>query len=288
MLLETFQLLSHLGFPIQDYQYTGLGSLYFVDFIMMHKLLGIKRLLSVEIDDTVRKRIAFNQPFRCVDVRMGDISDYIPKLSPRRRHIVWLDYDNFLIRGYLEALWIAAARLPHQSIILITVDVEPPVKNGTPRKWREYFRDQASQYLGNLGLRDFAQANLVRVNRDILVRAIGSGLATTELNYIPLFCFSYADGHEMLTVGGMIGTEEDAERLHKSSLKDVEYIQFDTFGEPYRIEIPRLTRKERLHLDKAMPAAKNWTLKEFELPPAALEAYRKIYRYLPTYAELVL
>src|SRR5438552_12781248 len=83
MLVESFQVLSHLGYRIHDYQYTGLGSIYFVDFIMFHKFLGIQRMLSVEHDEQIRKRVTFNQPFRCVRVKLADIADEIPSLSDR-------------------------------------------------------------------------------------------------------------------------------------------------------------------------------------------------------------
>ena len=31
MLVDAFMILSQAGFPIRDYQYTGMGSVYFVD-----------------------------------------------------------------------------------------------------------------------------------------------------------------------------------------------------------------------------------------------------------------
>lgn len=287
MMIETFQTLSHLGFPISEYQYTGFGSIYFVDFVLFHKLLGISRMVSVEFDDKIRKRVKFNQPFRCVDIRLGRISDQIPKLSRRRKHILWLDYDSVLLNEHLQDLWLAAAHLSRQSVVIVTVDVEPPVKGGSPEHWRSYFREEAGQYLGTFtSIQDFAQSNLVRINAAVLVRALISGLAPRGLEYIPLFSFSYADGHEMITVGGMLGTSEDRQALAARPIKRLEYLRMRIEDEPYRITVPRLTRKERLHLDKAMPAGGSWHLKEFELPAELLEAYQRIYRYLPTYAEL--
>jgi hypothetical protein len=288
MLVESFQVLSHLGFPIHEYQYTGLGSIYFVDFIMFHKVLGIRRMLSVEHDEQIRKRVTFNQPFRCVRVKLANIANEIPSLSTRRKHILWLDYDSMLTREHLEHLWLSAAKLPRHSFILVTVDVEPPVKSGTPRKWRDYFRDQGQQYLGNLVLADFAQSNLVNVNKGILTRAIDSGVSSRNVKYIPLWAFSYADGHEMLTVGGMFGTDQDEESLRSGIFAQLDYVKFNRDSDPFRITVPRLTRKERLYLDKLMPAAKNWSPKQFELPQDWIDAYRLIYRYFPSYAELVL
>src|SRR6202035_674935 len=91
MLVETFQTLAQQGFPIDEYQYTGFGSIYFVDFILFHKLLGIRKMLSLEIDEKIRKRVKFNQPFGCVEVKIARIEDELPKMSRDIRHILWLD-----------------------------------------------------------------------------------------------------------------------------------------------------------------------------------------------------
>jgi hypothetical protein len=259
---------------------------------MFHKILGIKRLLSVEQSEKARKRVKFNQPFRCVDVKLGKIGDFIPALGRQRHsHILWLDYDRVILREHLADVWLAAASLRRHSILVVTVDVEPPIENGTPRKWREHFRDEAGPYLGSAGsLRDFAESQLIFRSRDALSRAITSGLSSRDLDYIPLFSFSYADGHEMLTIGGMLGNEDDRILLHRSSLGDARafpYIRFSPTQAPFRINVPLLTRKERIYLDQAMPAAGGWTLKPFELPDEAVRAYKEIYRYLPVYAELV-
>ena len=64
MLIDAFHRLTSAGFPIADYQYTGMGSIYFVDFILFHKLLGMDKLLSVEFDKDIEKRVKFNAPFQ--------------------------------------------------------------------------------------------------------------------------------------------------------------------------------------------------------------------------------
>ena len=41
-------------------------------------------------------------------------------------------------------------------------------------------------------------------------------------------------------------------------------------------------------LDEFMPSAPHWKPSEFELSAANVKAYRQIYRFCPTYAELLL
>jgi len=82
MFVDAFQRLAQAGFEIRDYQYTGFGSIFFVDFIIFHKLLGISKMLSIEHDERIETRVKFNCPFECVDVKIDLATNVIPTLSP--------------------------------------------------------------------------------------------------------------------------------------------------------------------------------------------------------------
>lgn len=291
MIIDALQLLALGGFEIRDYQYTGMGSIYFVDFVLFHKLLGIHRMLCVEHAKQITKRTHFNKPFDCVQVQMNRIGDVIPTLSKDLKHLLWLDYDSILSRSHLEDIALAATYLSTGSIFLITVDVEPPGNDlDEPKEWRDYFLDEADGYLDpSINVRQFARSNLPRINMGIIERVLRTGLVGREpVKFLPLFNFLYADGHQMLTLGGMIGTDVERRKLRGSELPNVPYIRLDMKTAPYEIRIPRLTRKERLFLDAAMPSASKWKPKAFELSADDILAYREIYRFLPAYAELLL
>ena len=289
MLIDAFQLLSHTGFSIRDYQYTGMGSIYFVDFILVHRLLGISRMLSVEYDTTIKKRIEFNRPFGCVKTKIAPIGDVIPTLSKDLKHILWLDYDGVLRNSHLQDVSLAATYLPVGSILLVTVDVEPP-KGDDPAEWREHFETEGAEYFDQtLKKKDFARSLLPRRNIDLIAKAIQSGLSgRKEVEFLPLFNFLYQDGHEMLTVVGMIGSSTEKRLINGSPLAETNYYRKDLDDDPCVIKVPRLTRKERLHLDEQMPCDDGWTPSEFELSADNVNAYRKIYTYCPSYAELLL
>ena len=288
MLIDAFQVLAHSGFPIRDYQYTGMGSIYFVDFILMHRLLGISKMLSVEYDSRIKKRVEFNKPFACVATKNAPICDVIPTLSSTRQHILWLDYDGALQNSHLQDVSLATTYLTPGSILLLTVDVEPPTLGG-PAAWREYFAEEGAEYFDQvLKTEDFGESNLPRRNTELIAKAIKSGLTgLMGIEFIPLFNFVYKDGHKMLTVGGMIGSRPEKRRITRSALTP-DYYRRSLEEEPCVITVPSLTRKERLHLDAKMPCEDGWTPSEFELSADNVEAYRTIYRYCPTYAELML
>jgi len=288
MLVDALQILSLSDFQIRDYQYTGMGSIYFIDFILFHRALGVSKMLSVEYSTNVAKRVEFNRPFKCVNLQIAPIGDVIPTLSGSLKHILWLDYDAPLSATHLQDVSLAGTYLTTGSILLVTVDAEPPTESDEPADWRNYFSEQAGEYFdAKLKNGDFAQSKLPARSVELIERALQGGMVgRTNIDFIPLFNFVYQDGHKMLTMGGMIGTQEDRDRIAKSALSRCTYYRDDLKLEPCVITVPRLTRKERQYLDQFMPCEDRWIPDDFELKHDDVLAYRDIYRYCPAYAEL--
>lgn len=124
-------------------------------------------------------------------------------------------------------------------------------------------------------------------NARIIQAAIDQGLRERDEEFIGMFLFLYADGHRMLSVGGMIGTDEDRERIRSLNQKELFFIR-NNITEPFNIRVPLVTRKERLYLDQKMPCRKDWSPSAFEIKCEDIEDYRKIYRYYPAYTEMLL
>ena len=178
MLVNALLGLAVAGFSRQDYQYTGMGSIYFIDFMLFHRFLGIKNMLRVEYDLKISKRVEFNRPFACVGTKIGPIGDVIPNLSKDIAHLVWLDYDGILVNSHLQDVAAAATYLPRGSILLITVNIEPPADCDGPKEWQAYFRKEAQEFMvPGLKLADFTQTNLPQRNIELIARAIQSGMA---------------------------------------------------------------------------------------------------------------
>src|SRR5437588_11821501 len=68
MLCEAFRRLSAFDL-IESYRYVGLGSFYFADFVLIHRLLGITNLVSIEAEGSKAQRFRFNRPYDCVKLR---------------------------------------------------------------------------------------------------------------------------------------------------------------------------------------------------------------------------
>lgn len=288
MLIESLQIMSRAGFDICDYQYTGFGSIYFVDFILFHKYLGINILHSIEYPNKIEKRIRFNKPFANVIVKFGRMGQYIPELDQDIKHFLWLDYDAVMDEEILNDVKSASSVLPRGSILLVTVDSESPHDCNDTKTRMEYFKEIAGAFLGIYKEENFTLSNLPRMNIKILYNAMKNGLAGRSVNMIPLYNFLYKDGHRMLTMGGIIGGDSEMTNLKKCNFEESYYMRTNFEDSPYFIKVPILTRKERIYLDSKMPAKKGWKLTAFELDKESIDSYREIYRFFPSYAELLL
>jgi hypothetical protein len=305
MIVDALQRLGAAGFPITDYQYTGFGSIYFVDFILFHKLLGLHTLLSLERQVSLKKRVEFNRPFSCVDIKMVPAATEIPNLSRDKRHFLWLDYDGVMHRDFLSDIQSALAILPPGSILLITVDVEPPESHDYkdvdpgfddskdvlgPKQWKSYFEYHASSYL-ELGLSedDFGKSKLALRSTEVLKAAFTKAIVPRRgVQFLPMFNFVYKDSHSMLTMGGMIAGPAERRLLRASTLDEATYYRGDFDTPPFEVKVPRLTRKERIYLDREMPCADGWVPKDFDLDTEETQRYRDLYRFLPAFAEILL
>lgn len=288
MMFDTFQAMAEVGVPISDYQYTGMGSIFFVDFLLFHRWLGLSKLLSVEHDTRIEKRVMFNRPFDCVEVAMAPVGDVIPTLRSDGRHILWLDYDDRLNSAMLQDVVLAAQTLSAGSMLFITLDISPPAGSG-PTEWRTYFEREGGDYAPfETSLDRFAKTALPMTNAEILSNALRQGVAgRTGVLYRPLFAFAYADGCPMLTVGGMLAGADDNQKIDLLDPAELPFLRLASNDPPYEIDVPVLTRRERLYLDQNMPCPPGWNPSAFEMSPDELEQYRKVYRYYPIYGELI-
>jgi hypothetical protein len=91
----------------------------------------------------------------------------------------------------------------------------------------------------------------------------------------------------MLSMGGMIAGPTEKRQLQSTTLSETKYYRDNFDTPPFEITVPRLTRKERIYLDREMPCADEWTPEEFDIDAELLRHYRDIYRFLPAFAEIL-
>lgn len=296
LLIETFHRLGQANYNIARYTYLGLGSVYFVDFVLLHKYLYIDDMICVE-REKIPKRMEFNRPYQFIKIEMRQIAEVIPFLDATRRYLVWLDYDSSLTPEILDDIDGFVQSLKLGSILVITVDARAqlPEEEDTPSlseddRYAEvykFYRQHFEKYAGgpiqaaDLGEKSFPEL-LARMIRAKIAESM-RGRPDCEFNQ--LFNFLYADNAPMLTIGGLIERDGRADHLWDGCLKGLEYL---TRGEvPVEITVPPLTERERQWIDGKLDKSAGSTGLPFELEPIMVKAYRRFARHYPSYHEAV-
>lgn len=290
------------GFSISNYKYTGMGAKHFVDFILFHKFLNINNLRSVEKEQKHKIAFEFNKPFDLIKMEYCDVGLIMEKLEKTLKHLIWLDFDKILNSENTSAIQSAAGNITHRSILLISVCIENPFPHAKPDEVPEKIKDR----LKNNGVNvndfekiDFSEGNFKRTTVKIIAREINDGLTKNERNleFFPLFNFTYSDGLKIATVGGVFVNKSLANKLQTSQIfEKFPFLRSNFSDPPYNIQINPMTKKEKVFLDSIMPSGKHkktikdtiskevfdYYKKEF------FEDYKEIYKYYPSYAELLI
>ncbi|TKJ41146.1 hypothetical protein CEE37_05620 [candidate division LCP-89 bacterium B3_LCP] len=293
--------MADFGFPISTYKYAGFGAFFFVDFILFRTLLGINDMVSIEDDASIKSRVKFNLPFKDLELFDKSATEYISQIDKDTKHILWLDYDKPISHERLMDIQDAAGLLSTGSIIIATFNVDfekadddrlenIPLERKASA-WYGLFRDECGNLLDpSVSKGDFQSSDIHKQTQWVVENAIlaGTNMRNNNVSYEPLFNFIYADGHEMLTIGGIICSKDDKIRLRQLDSGYFSFVRREFRKSPYRIDVPVFTQKERLYIDSNMPCEPGWLPTEFEIDPKKINHYSEIYRYCPRYAELLL
>lgn len=280
-------------FPISKYRYVGFGSMWFTDFILMHKVVGIDDMVTIESQKSRSKRVDFNKPFACIKVRMESAATALGAVIDDKPALVWLDYDGGLKDAMTGDLETAIGAMVSGSMILVSVNAMVDQLRG--HKDGDGIDIAEADYLADIcednGLR--AEANrLTRNDFPLLVSEILHATLKSAVlklrpgcEYVPVWTFGYADDAEMITVGGMVADATDQAKLAECAAAGMPYSSPVAM---FRIELPTLTDKEKRALDKLLPSATALDYKklDFELRPTEVEAYQRFYLQYPIFNEI--
>lgn len=289
MIAETLLRLDRLA-PLSSYRYVGFGSIFFADFLVFHRRLGITSMLSIEEQAVHEERFKFNLPLGCVDLDFRHSNQALPSLDWSVRNIVWLDYDSQLDIPALGDVEAVAGQAGPWSVLIITVNAHPAeveqrlkqlTTNVSPERIPVHVTAEAH----------LAGWNLAKVSRRIINAAIESALAdrnaplgeAEKIRFRQLFNFHYADGPKMLTVGGVFYRAADAALLGKCSFEELNHVAAG--DEPVNITVPVLTTREVLHLSAQLPGGEE-DLASPGISSADLARFTHMYRYYPLFIDI--
>jgi len=267
--------------PITDFRYVGMGSIYFVDFVLFHRLFGIDEMKSIEEREEILERCHFNRPYECIDIVEKSVASALPELRSDQPTVMWLDYTGKTDAGRLEEIAVACADLATPSFFAITTEVSVTREDERLAEFRGHFGDRdAARITKPADINRKKYAPLIWSYIDGAIRdAVGDRI--DDAKYKQILHVRYADGAEMLTVGGLIYRED--EDLRKCDFASLDFVRDG--DDPYDLRVPKLTYRERAALDQLLPEG------DLAEAPAGLEQedvenYAKLYRHAPFYVDV--
>ena len=286
------RLQGHLDY--EDLIYVGFGSVWFTDFLLAHKVLGISHMFSIEADPIGFRRATFNAPFSTVTVKEGVSGNVLPELLSddalrSKPWLIWLDYDYELNEDIREDIRLVIERAPANSIFLCTfnaMEMKYGAATDRPGRLREILGAVLPDDLPKADFkRERLQSTLADYSLDYM-QSIAAELSRPG-GFVPAFRVLYQDGAQMVTVGGLLPSKGAA-----SVARDI--VQRDDWNckpaDP--VYAPHLTMKEAAVLQAQLPSDAALSRDDvqalgFDLHDDELRAFQTHYRQYPSFAQIL-
>lgn len=299
MLCDVFRRLKPFG-RVEDYVYVGFGSIWFADFALVHRSLGVKDMISIEQEKTAEARIEDNKPFRIpVDYRQSKHA--LPDLDWTRKQFLWLDYDDPLSMDVLLDMRTVVSRACSGTVLTVSVqcskapqyaeaehDETPGAPSAIDRFTTTFGRDRLPP---GSSARNLVGWPFGALSRAILLQEIDAALAVRNSAHAiaemccQLICeIEYEDGAKMATVTVIFYSPQDKPLVDQCHFEGLDFLPSPLA--PVRIAVPKLTGREFKRLESQLPLGKDGELVLGTIPEADAHHFAKIYRYLPNFAVL--
>lgn len=306
MICEALSRLSIIS-DTRNYLYVGFGSVYYVDFTLFHKVLGIQNFISIEGDLEMETRVRFNNPYSSIEILSGHSNDKLVEVEwKKQKSILWLDYTSQLSGFMFKDIETFFRRAISGSVFIISINVE--IKDGEGKTSSDRIKSKLwndTDVKRRISPDFFSEKNVSKEEYYLMINKLINQEIDKILNqrnrieekknyaFKQIFNFFYHDGQAMLTIGGILFTDSDKARVSKMNFKNLDFVR--NGGDTYKIEVPHLTIREIQAIDKHLPSfntdtkAKENALEELKdiVSEEAIIKYSKIYRYYPKFIETI-
>lgn len=280
---------------INDFVYVGFGSIWFTDFVLAHKSLEIRDMVSMEADEIGYSRAIFNRPFATVCVRQGYSSQVLEEMYTDRElcnrpWIIWLDYDVSLDEGIRDDIRSVLERAPENTIFLVTFNGRDRLYGRRPRERKPRLQDLLGAVVpdeldGKNCIGDRMQDTLASLVLDFMQAVVAE--SSRKGGFKPAFRAIYKDTTPMVTVGGMLPSDAQAELVQQAIGEERWNCRLEE-----RIVAPLLTLREAATLQSLLPRIDELSREAvraegFDLDEDQIAMFQRYYREYPMFAQIV-
>ncbi|WP_019661560.1 MULTISPECIES: O-methyltransferase [Stenotrophomonas] len=289
LLVDVLKVAGDCGIPIRDYKYIGMGANRFYDFLMLHKHLGVKAMVSLEHDAQMYERAMYNVPYRFIEVRNESVLGFLQNVRSARRELLWLDYDGGIGPEVVADIASVATRAKPGHFCFVTVSGHPPrvIESASAADRLTHLQENLGDFSGGVRVADTEKSSFATAVHKILVAAFKNAFpGDAENEFVFLLQVEYSDSMPMVTVGGGLLPVAKAKKVRKALSSSLPFLPQ---GSMYRIRSFHLTERERALFDRAVTgdeaSPEHETLELLGFKEPDLRAYSELVRYLPRYVE---
>lgn len=300
---------------LKNYAYISMGAYPLEDHKLVHRLLGITRLIAFDVSQDIVDRQKFNRPTdscHCFCRKSGELIDKIDDVLTEAEAgdcsgiVVWLDYTSpSQIGEQIREFQTLIDRLSENDLVRITVNAHPPAlgefkddngkrldKHATREKRFDRLNSRIGEFLQTaVGPEHMTEELLPLALSGAFGKAASMALPPTgTTTFMPLSIVRYADGHQMLSITGMITKRPEKEAIwNRLEMSDWPFASKD-WSKIHRLYVPDLTLRERMVLDRSVAIGNHESLQKelgFSFDQdvdlkSFLDNYKDFYRFYPS------
>lgn len=292
-----------------------MGAYPLEDHKLIHRQLGITRLVAFDLEKAIVARQNFNKPIEtchCLHWKSGDLIANLDSIldgcsfADPKGIIVWLDYTSPAQLGQqVREFETLLDKLRTGDLIRVTVNAHPnalsdpqapgtspPLATEKRKKQFHNIKSRIGEFLPSETSADdmTAEGLPLAISKSFGAAALKALPATGSNIFCPLSIIRYADGDQMLSItGAVIARKDRNEFLERLDLKSWPFASAD-WSNIHQLLVPALTIRERLFLERGiMSKSPTDLVSELGFEAAAdiridefLESYKNYYRFYPT------
>lgn len=278
------------------YTYYSLGGPYLEDFRLMHENFPKMHLVSLELDPETYKRQKFHLPCRRIRLLNLDFGSFLARYDSRdKKSVFWLDFVG-LEYSEVEDFMSLLGKVASGSVIKVTLRAEPSDFHEEEKE--NEFKQKFAAILPSSDVavpRD--SESLATLLQDMMRIAAQQALpSATGFVYQPISSFCYKDGDGIFTLTGIVCPRGEAERV-RNLYSNWRFANLN-WSKPKRIDVPFLSTKERLHLQRHLPCANDAGTRlcnilkysidvDREAALAKMAQYADFYSYFPYFMKAI-
>ena len=263
--LTLIEAIKHVGKlnDLSEYTYYGFGGWTLEDFRLIYEFYPEISMISIENDRDNYNRQRFHTPCRSARLKLEyvEFKSFLARYEAKNsKSIFWLDYIDLKYARFEEFMVLLGKVFPG-SVVKITLRCEPSdyfAKEETQgaQKTDEFQREFQELLPHSSDQPPVAFTDLAKLVQDMAQIATERALSSaTPLKFIPISSFCYADGAGMFTLTGVVCFRTQ-ETLIKNTFQKWRLANLE-WNNPRVIDVPTLSTKERLHLQRCLPAGSN-------------------------------